>query len=46
MEDQWRIAKYDPAWRDLFLETGSKLREALGKRPCGLTMLGPLQLLE
>ncbi|MFD1177822.1 GrpB family protein [Paenibacillus puldeungensis] len=30
MEDQWRIAKHDPEWRNLFLETGMKLRESLG----------------
>ncbi|PIH58521.1 hypothetical protein CS562_15390 [Paenibacillus sp. LK1] len=30
MEDQWRIATYDPAWRPMFLETGMRLREALG----------------
>ncbi|WP_442603119.1 GrpB family protein [Paenibacillus sp. KN14-4R] len=31
MGDQWRIAKHDPEWRDLFLETGSKLRRSLGE---------------
>lgn len=40
MEDQWRIAKYDPAWRDLFLEIGSKLREALGKKAVRIDQVG------
>ncbi|WP_315371692.1 GrpB family protein [Paenibacillus xylanexedens] len=40
MEDQWRIAKYDPAWRDLFLETGSKLREALGEKALRIDHVG------
>lgn len=31
MEDQWKIAEYDPAWRDLFLECGIQLRNVLGK---------------
>ncbi|WHX50967.1 GrpB family protein [Paenibacillus woosongensis] len=31
MEEQWRIAAYDPEWRSLFLATGMKLREALGE---------------
>ena len=30
MEDQWRIAEYDPKWKELFLEIGRRLREALG----------------
>ncbi|WP_339236761.1 GrpB family protein [Paenibacillus sp. FSL R5-0517] len=40
MEDQWRIAKYDPAWRDLFLETGSKLRAALGEKAVRIDHVG------
>lgn len=30
MEEQWRIAEYDPRWEHLFVETGKRLREALG----------------
>ncbi|MFF2479914.1 GrpB family protein [Paenibacillus sp. NPDC058071] len=30
MEDQWRIAAYDPQWRVLFLDVASRLRAALG----------------
>jgi GrpB-like predicted nucleotidyltransferase (UPF0157 family) len=29
MENQWRIANYNPDWRSLFLELGSKLRNSL-----------------
>lgn len=29
MEDQWRIAPYDPEWRRLFLELGTQLRNSL-----------------
>ncbi|MEF3307029.1 GrpB family protein [Paenibacillus sp. GYB003] len=29
MEDQWRIAKYDPEWNILFRTIGTRLREAL-----------------
>jgi GrpB-like predicted nucleotidyltransferase (UPF0157 family) len=31
MEDQWRITNYDPEWRNLFLDIGSKLRSSLGE---------------
>ncbi len=40
MEDQWRIAKYDPAWRNLFLETGSELRAALGEKAVRIDHVG------
>lgn len=30
-EDQWRIAAYDPEWRDMFLEMGTQLRKFLGE---------------
>ncbi|WP_145150059.1 GrpB family protein [Paenibacillus xylanexedens] len=40
MEDQWRIAKYDPAWPVLFLETSSKLREALGEKAVRIDHVG------
>ncbi|MCM3628555.1 GrpB family protein [Paenibacillus glycanilyticus] len=30
MEDQWTIAKYNPQWRTLFLETAARLRASLG----------------
>jgi len=30
VEDQWRIAEYNPKWKELFLETGRRLREVLG----------------
>lgn len=30
-EDQWRIAAYDPEWRDMFLEMGTQLRKSLGE---------------
>lgn len=40
MEDQWRIAPYDPAWRNLFLETGSKLRETLGEKAVRINLVG------
>jgi GrpB-like predicted nucleotidyltransferase (UPF0157 family) len=29
MDEQWRIAKYDPDWKCLFEELGKKLRESL-----------------
>ncbi|MGZ7440448.1 GrpB family protein [Paenibacillus sp. TH7-28] len=29
MEDQWKIAKYDPAWKDLFWQLGDRLRNTL-----------------
>lgn len=32
--------KYDPAWHDLFLETGSKLREALGEKAVRIDHVG------
>lgn len=31
MEDQWRIAEYDPEWKDLFHDIGLRLRDSLGK---------------
>ena len=40
MEDQWRIAKYDPAWRDFVSRTGLKLREALGKKAVRIDHVG------
>lgn len=30
MENQWRIAKYDPEWKNMFMGLGSKLRSSLG----------------
>lgn len=30
MDDQWRMSKYDPAWRDRFEEVAARLRESLG----------------
>lgn len=30
MDEQWRIAEYDPEWRNLFLEVGWNIREVLG----------------
>lgn len=30
MDEQWRIASYDPEWRTLFLDCGAQLRAALG----------------
>lgn len=30
MEDQWRIAEYNPEWKVLFHEIGLKLRDSLG----------------
>jgi GrpB-like predicted nucleotidyltransferase (UPF0157 family) len=29
MEDQWRIAPYNPEWKEIFNELGSKLRSSL-----------------
>ncbi|CAM4400610.1 MAG: GrpB family protein [Paenibacillus macerans] len=29
MEDQWKIAKYDPVWKDLFWQLGARLRNTL-----------------
>jgi GrpB-like predicted nucleotidyltransferase (UPF0157 family) len=29
MEDQWRIAEYEPKWKFLFIDIGSKLRNSL-----------------
>ncbi|MDN4599599.1 GrpB family protein [Paenibacillus sp. F6_3S_P_1C] len=40
MEDQWRIASYDPAWRQMFLETGMTLREALGEKALRIDHVG------
>lgn len=40
MEDQWRIATYDPAWRPMFLETGMRLREALGEKAVRIDHVG------
>lgn len=40
MEEQWRIATHDPAWRSLFLETGSRLREALGEKALRIDHVG------
>ncbi|WP_440111712.1 GrpB family protein [Paenibacillus sp. QZ-Y1] len=45
MEDQWRIAPYDPAWRNLFLETGSKLREALGEKAVRIDHVGSTSII-
>ncbi|WMT38903.1 GrpB family protein [Paenibacillus sp. D2_2] len=40
MEDQWRIAEYDPEWSDLFLEIGLKLRDALGEMAVRIDHVG------
>lgn len=40
MEDLWRIASYDPAWRQMFLETGMTLREALGEKAVRIDHVG------
>lgn len=40
MEDQWRIASYDPAWRQLFLVAGMTLREALGEKALRIDHVG------
>lgn len=40
MEDQWRIATYDAAWRQMFLETGMTLREALGEKALRIDHVG------
>ncbi|SLK20376.1 MULTISPECIES: GrpB family protein [unclassified Paenibacillus] len=40
MEDQWRIAAYDPAWRHMFLETGMNFREALGEKAVRIDHVG------
>ncbi|KOY15953.1 GrpB family protein [Paenibacillus xylanivorans] len=40
MEDQWRIATYDAAWRQMFLETGMTLREALGETAVRIDHVG------
>lgn len=31
MEDQWRIKEYDSEWRNLFIVTGTQLRNSLGE---------------
>lgn len=40
MEEQWRIATYDPAWRQMFLETGLRLREALEDKALRIDHVG------
>ncbi|MGG1658377.1 GrpB family protein [Brevibacillus sp. NRS-1366] len=30
MDDQWRISKHDPEWKNLFGDIASKLRTSLG----------------
>jgi GrpB-like predicted nucleotidyltransferase (UPF0157 family) len=30
VDDQWRIAEYEPEWRNMFLEIGTRLRSSLG----------------
>ncbi|WP_405153641.1 GrpB family protein [Paenibacillus sp. FSL K6-0108] len=40
MEDQWRIATYDPSWRHMFLDTGMSLREALGEKALRIDHVG------
>lgn len=40
MENQWRIAPYDPAWRHLFSELGKKLRGALGEAAVRIDHVG------
>jgi GrpB-like predicted nucleotidyltransferase (UPF0157 family) len=31
VDDQWRIAEYDPEWKRLFNDVGSRLRDILQK---------------
>ncbi|WP_256992706.1 GrpB family protein [Paenibacillus sp. SSG-1] len=40
MENQWRIAPYDPAWRQLFSGLGMKLRGALGEAAVRIDHVG------
>ncbi|WFR64980.1 GrpB family protein [Paenibacillus amylolyticus] len=40
MEEQWRIAKYDPAWPVMFLETGLELRSSLGEKAVRIDHVG------
>lgn len=40
MESQWRIANYDPEWRNLFLDLGSKIRNSLGERAIRIDHVG------
>lgn len=40
MEDQWKIAEHDPAWRNLFLECGTQLRNVLGELPVRIDHVG------
>ncbi|QOS80635.1 GrpB family protein [Paenibacillus sp. JNUCC31] len=40
MEDQWRIAAYDPAWRHMFFEIGMQLREAMGEKAVRIDHVG------
>ncbi|MGC5774163.1 GrpB family protein [Paenibacillus pabuli] len=45
MEDQWRIAAYNPAWRHLFLETAMPLREALGEKAVRIDHVGSTSIM-
>ncbi|MDQ0193264.1 GrpB family protein [Paenibacillus wynnii] len=45
MEEQWRIANYDPEWRNIFLELGSKLRESLGERAIRIDHVGSTSII-
>lgn len=40
MEDQWRIAPFDNEWSNLFLEVGTKLRNALEHRAIRIDHIG------
>ncbi|MBB6024721.1 GrpB-like predicted nucleotidyltransferase (UPF0157 family) [Paenibacillus sp. JGP012] len=40
MEDQWRIASYNPNWRTLFIELGSNLRNSLGNTALRIDHIG------
>ncbi|WP_253299207.1 GrpB family protein [Paenibacillus barcinonensis] len=40
MEDQWRIASYNPNWRTLFIELGLNLRNSLGNTALRIDHIG------
>jgi len=40
MTNQWIIAPYDPEWKQLFLQTGSLLRQALQKKAIRIDHIG------
>ncbi|OCT16927.1 hypothetical protein A8709_16775 [Paenibacillus pectinilyticus] len=45
MEDQWKIAKHDPQWKQEFVDLASKLRDSMGDQAIRIDHVGSTSVL-